>query len=84
MSLTVVVQEAALRTLACIRAEDKDTFAAIRRALAGLADQPRPEQAVAWGGSGTYRLHLPGIRILYQVDEDTATVYVANVAATTR
>jgi len=35
---------------------------------------------VAWGGSGTYRVRLPGIRILYQVDEDAATVYVINVA----
>jgi len=37
---------------------------------------------VAWGGSGIYRLHLPGIRILYEVDEDAATVYVINVAVT--
>jgi mRNA-degrading endonuclease RelE of RelBE toxin-antitoxin system len=34
------------------------------------------------GSSGIYRLHLPGIRILYEVDEDAATVYVINVAAT--
>jgi mRNA-degrading endonuclease RelE of RelBE toxin-antitoxin system len=29
-----------------------------------------------------YRLHLTGIRILYEVDEDTATVYVINVVVT--
>ena len=79
MSLAVVVQETALRALARIRGEDKDAFASIRRAL---AEQPHPEQAVAWGGSGIYRLHLPGIRILYEVDEDAATVYVINVAVT--
>jgi mRNA-degrading endonuclease RelE of RelBE toxin-antitoxin system len=82
MSLTVVVQDTALRALARIRAEDKDAFASIRQALAALADQPHPDQAVAWGGSGIYRLHLPGIRILYQADEDTATVYVINAAST--
>jgi mRNA-degrading endonuclease RelE of RelBE toxin-antitoxin system len=82
MSLTVVVQETALRALAQIRAEDKEVFASIRRALAALAEQPHPDQAAAWGGSGIYRLHLPGIRILYQVDEDAATVYVINVAVT--
>lgn len=48
MSLSVVVQETALRALARIRSEDKEAFAAIRRALSALADQPRPEQAVAW------------------------------------
>ena len=84
MSLTVVVQEAALRALARIRPEDKETFAAIRQALSALADQPRPEQAVAWGGSGIYRLRLPGVRILYELDEGAATVYLINVALTAR
>jgi mRNA-degrading endonuclease RelE of RelBE toxin-antitoxin system len=37
---------------------------------------------VAWGGSGIYRLRWPGIRVLYEVDEDAATVYVINVAVT--
>jgi mRNA-degrading endonuclease RelE of RelBE toxin-antitoxin system len=82
MSLTVVVQETALRALARIRAEDKDAFASIKRALAALAEQPHPNQAVAWGGSGIYRLHLPGVRILYEIDENAGTVYVINVAAT--
>jgi mRNA-degrading endonuclease RelE of RelBE toxin-antitoxin system len=82
MSVTVVVQETALRALARIRAEDKDAFASIRRALMALAGQPHPDEAVAWGGTGIYRLHLPGIRILYELDEDTATIYVINVAVT--
>ena len=82
MSFTVVVQETALRALARIRAEDKDAFASIRRALAALAEQPHPDEAVSWGGSGIYRLHLPGIRILHELDEDTATVHVINVAVT--
>ena len=82
MNLTVVVQETAVRAMARIRAEDKETFDSIRRTLAALAEQPRPDEAVAWGGSGIYRLHLPGIRILYEVDEDAATVYVINVAVT--
>jgi mRNA-degrading endonuclease RelE of RelBE toxin-antitoxin system len=82
MSFTVVVQETALRALARIRAEDQDALAAIERALAALAEQPHPDPAVAWGGSGIYRLRLPGIRILYEVDEDAATVYIINVAVT--
>jgi DnaJ-domain-containing protein 1 len=47
MSLTVVVQETALRALARIRAEDQEAFASIKRALAALAEQPHPDQAVA-------------------------------------
>ena len=82
MSLTVVARDTALRALARIRAEDKEAFASIRRALAALAEQPHPDEAVAWGGTGIYRLRLADIRILYEVDEDAATVYVINVAVT--
>jgi mRNA-degrading endonuclease RelE of RelBE toxin-antitoxin system len=82
MSLTVMVQETALRALARIRTEDQKAFASIKQALAALAEQPQPEQAVAWGGSWIYRLRWPGIRILYEVDQDAATVYVINVAVT--
>jgi len=82
MSFAVVVQETAVRALARIRAEDKEAFASIRGALAALAEQPHPPQAVAWGSSGIYRLHLPGIRILYEVSESAATIYVINVAVT--
>lgn len=77
-----MVQETALRAVARIRAEDQEAFASIKRALAALADQPYPDQAVAWGGSGIYRLRWPGIRVLYEVDEDAATVYIINVAVT--
>lgn len=80
MSLTVVVQETALRGLARIRAEDKEAFAAVRQAMAALADDPRPDGSVAWGGRGIYRLHLPSIRILYEVDD--STVFIINVTAT--
>ena len=52
MSLTVVVQETAIRALARIRSEDKDAFAQIRQAMSALADQPRPDAAAAWGDSG--------------------------------
>jgi mRNA-degrading endonuclease RelE of RelBE toxin-antitoxin system len=82
VSLTIVVQDTALRALARIRAEDKEAFATIRQAMAALADRPHPDQAVPWGGAGIYRLHRPGIRILYQLDENAATVYIINVATT--
>lgn len=80
MSLTVVVQETALRALARVRAEDPAAFTAITQALAALAEQPRPDNAVAWGGSGIHRLDLPGARVLYEVDERVSTVYIVNVA----
>ncbi len=82
MSLTVIVQETALRALARIRSEDKDAFTEIRRAMLALADEPRPDEAVGWGDSGIYRLHLAGIRILYEVDDRASIVYIIIVACT--
>jgi mRNA-degrading endonuclease RelE of RelBE toxin-antitoxin system len=80
MSLTVVFRETALRGLARLRSEDKNLFTRTRHAIARLADQPCPEDAVAWGATGVYRLHSGSIRILYEVDEDAAIIYIINVA----
>ncbi len=79
MSQTVVFRETALRNLARIRSQDKDLFARTRRAVAVLADQPYPAGAVAWGASGIYQLHAGDIRVLYEVDDEAATVYIINI-----
>lgn len=74
MSWTVVFRETALRNLARIRREDKDLFTRTRQAVTLLTDQPYPQDAVAWGTTGVYRLHTGDIRILYEADDETATV----------
>jgi mRNA-degrading endonuclease RelE of RelBE toxin-antitoxin system len=79
MSRTVVFRETALRGLARIRSEDKDLFTRTRHAITELADQPHPETAIAWGATGVYRLHSGSIRILYEVDDQAATIYIINV-----
>jgi mRNA interferase RelE/StbE len=79
VSLTVVFRETALRNLTRIRGEDKDLFVLTQRAVALLADQPYPQGAVAWGARGVYRLHAADIRVLYAVDDATATIYIINI-----
>jgi mRNA-degrading endonuclease RelE of RelBE toxin-antitoxin system len=79
VSLHVVFRETALRTLARIRREDKEFFARARRAIASLPADPRPGGAVPWGATGIYRLHAEKIRILYEIDEDAAAIYVINI-----
>jgi len=79
VSLTVVFRETALRNLARIRSDDKELFVWTRRAIALLADQPYPDDAVAWGATGVYRLHAGDIRVLYEVDDAAATVYIINI-----
>jgi mRNA-degrading endonuclease RelE of RelBE toxin-antitoxin system len=79
LSLTVVFRETALRNLARIRAADRDVFDRTRRVIASLADQPDPQGAVAWGDSGIFRLHEDEIRVLYEVDDEAAAVYIINI-----
>jgi mRNA-degrading endonuclease RelE of RelBE toxin-antitoxin system len=81
MSLTVVFRETALRGMARIRSEDKDLFVRTRQAITLLAEQPHPGTAVAWGATGVYRLHAGAIRILYEIDDEAAAIYIINVAA---
>jgi mRNA-degrading endonuclease RelE of RelBE toxin-antitoxin system len=83
VSLTVVFREMALRNLARLRSEDKDVFARARHAITSLADDPYPDGAVAWGATGVYRLHAGEVRVLYEVDDEAATVYVINVGVIT-
>lgn len=79
MSLTVVFRETALRNLARIRSVDKDLFVQTRRIIALLAEQPYPENAVAWGATGVWRLHVGDIRISCDVDEGAAAVSIINI-----
>jgi len=79
VSLTIVLRETALRNLARIRGEDTESFTRARLAISALADQLYPDRAVAWGATGVYRLHAGGIRILYEVDEQAAAVYIINI-----
>lgn len=79
MALNVVFRETALRTLARIRREDTDFFLRTRRAIASLPADPRPESSVPWGATGIYRLHAGRIRVLYEIDEAAAAIYIINI-----
>lgn len=54
----------------------------IRRAIAQLAANPRPDAAKALRGElqGYYRLRIEAYRIIYSVDDDVVVVEVVRVA----
>jgi mRNA-degrading endonuclease RelE of RelBE toxin-antitoxin system len=85
VSRAVVFRETAVRGLARINAiaradgGDRALFSRTRQAIAALADDPYPQGAVPWGMTGIYRLHAGQVRVLYEVDEEAATIYVINV-----
>lgn len=51
----------------------------IVKAIAGLADDPRPPQSLKLSGSDKYRLRCGVYRILYEIHEDVLIVYVVKV-----
>jgi mRNA-degrading endonuclease RelE of RelBE toxin-antitoxin system len=82
MSLTVVLRETALRNLARIRGEDKDRSHghAVPSARWPISHIQR---ARSRGEPGVYRLHAGDVRILYEVDDQAATVYIINIGIIT-
>lgn len=77
--MTLVIWHTAFRNLSALRARDRELFGRTRRAINALARNPRPPGAVPWGASGFYRLHEDEIRVLYEIDDDAAALYVVNV-----
>jgi mRNA interferase RelE/StbE len=79
VTLAVVYERTAVTAMGRLRRADKEAFARAGRAIAGLADEPRPAGSVPWGSKGIYRLHAGDLRILYEVDEEAGAVYVRSV-----
>lgn len=79
MGLTVIYRDTAAPALRRLFRTDKAAFGRIRQAATALADDPYPEGAVPWGGSGYWRLHAGDVRVVYQVDEEIGAVYIVNV-----
>jgi mRNA-degrading endonuclease RelE of RelBE toxin-antitoxin system len=79
VGLTVVYLETAPAGLRRLRRENKAAFAIASSAIAALAADPYPGDAVAWGDSGIRRLHAGNVRILDEVDKDAEAVYIINV-----
>ena len=54
----------------------------VRRAIAGLSQEPRPQAAKALRGelTGHWRLRVEDHRIIYSIDDDTVVVEIIRVA----
>lgn len=79
MTLAVVYQQTAVTAMRRLQRADKEAFTRAGRAIAALADEPRPAGAVPWGSKGIFRLHTGDLRILYEVDEEAGAVYITSV-----
>ena len=79
MSLTVAVQETALRALARIRAEDKEAFTSIRRVLAAL-----PEDFALECVMRMLRMEPVQREILDKIEQTLRTEFMSNLARTSK
>jgi mRNA interferase RelE/StbE len=79
VTYTVVWQHQAMDEFRRLRRLDpagaKDCVAAVR----ALADDPRPPQARALGGSGYWRLSVGDWRVLYRPEDETVTVLILKI-----
>jgi len=57
-------------------ADDPAGLAAVFDAVDGLASNPRPPEALPWGGTDVLRLRIGQYRMLYEIDDQVVTIDV--------
>jgi mRNA-degrading endonuclease RelE of RelBE toxin-antitoxin system len=62
-----------------LRASDPQAAGAVAGLVRRLAGEPYQAGAIQLGGSNFYRLHVDDLRIMYECDEATGTVFVHTV-----
>lgn len=76
MSYAVFVERYALKQLKKL---DKKEVPAIKAAIAGLAENPRPQGYIKLKGEEAYRIRVGNYRIIYEIDDGKITVTVVAV-----
>jgi mRNA interferase RelE/StbE len=60
-------------------ADDPDGLRTVFDAVDALAGDPRPSEAFALGTTGLHRLRIGRYRVVYELDETTATIKIRHV-----
>ena len=76
MSYEVIVERKARKALARLPSTAYDRA---MRAVANLAEDPRPRQSLALQGRSGRRLRVGDYRIIYEVNDERREVFVAEV-----
>jgi mRNA-degrading endonuclease RelE of RelBE toxin-antitoxin system len=79
MSHTLVWGSDARSALRRLRSLDPAAAKAVTAAARDLTVEPHPHGSHQLGGTSFYRLRLGGLRIMYEVDTATSTVYIHSV-----
>lgn len=76
MSYTVFVERYAQKQIMKL---DKKAVPVIKAAIAGLADNPRPQGYIKLKGEEAYRIRVGNYRIIYEIDDGKITVTVVAI-----
>ncbi|MDM2398151.1 type II toxin-antitoxin system RelE/ParE family toxin [Mycobacteroides abscessus] len=76
----VEVSTAAAKELGRIKRADAKVYSQIAKAIAGLADQPRPDGCTKLTGREGYRIRVRDYRILYTINDGELLVLIVKVA----
>lgn len=80
MTYTVVVTRSAAKELARIGKGDPTVRKQLTKAVAALAENPRPDRCLKLTGIEGYRVRVREYRILYTITDETVTVEVFRIA----
>lgn len=76
MNYTVFVERYAQKQIINL---DRKIIPAIKNAIAGLAENPRPQGYKKLKGEEAYRIRVRDYRIIYEIDDKKITVIVITV-----
>lgn len=76
MKYTILVERYAQKQLLKL---DKKVIPIIKTAIAGLAEDPRPQGFIKLKGEDAYRIRVGNYRIIYEIDDDKIIVTVITV-----
>ena len=77
MSYSVLFLPRADREFAAL---SKSNFERVKRAIDGLADNPRPMNCQKLKGRGGWRIRAGDYRVVYDIDDSARTVIIANIS----
>jgi mRNA-degrading endonuclease RelE of RelBE toxin-antitoxin system len=84
MTYTIVWRPEPVAALRSLRRQDPDAAKALVAAVGSLAADPRSVSSKPLASGRFWRLRLDDLRVLYEVSDETVTVYIIKVGSTGR
>ncbi len=81
MTYAIVWADEAFAAAQTYMADDREGLIQVFDTVDLLAENPRPQEAFAWGAD-RYRIHIGRYRVIYEITEKTVTIDVIHLGRT--